>query len=90
MDIEEDIKRMKEIMRSAVDNTPEYINGIIIPNDIYYEFKRLLWNFMKSAKFEKKYYQHIYDTTNESQKATNDFITSLCEGINDGTVKFGK
>ena len=88
MDLEKDIKRMTEILKISDEKTPEYINGLIIPRYLLAEFESLLWSFMRSAKFEKKYNDYMMESTKRSQESVDDFVLTLCKGISEGTVNF--
>lgn len=89
MNEEENIKKMKAILDRAYDFTPPYLRGLLIPEEDLSSFHFLILHFIDMVKEAVKSRKQIWDTAQESQKAVDDFMVTLIEGIKEDTIKFG-
>ena len=78
-DVEEQIKEMDEIIKTAIETTPEFLKGLLIPDSMYSRFLSLINSFMKGAREGKKYFKLMMEGEAVREKMKLDFVMGICE-----------
>ncbi len=86
MTTEDNIIGIKNILKKAELNSPDFLSGVLISDYLYEEFRMLLNFVYKDALLSKKYAKQIYDTRNQSAKDLHENMTVLIDKIAKGEL----
>ncbi len=83
---EDNILNIKNIIKKAELDTPNFLSGVLIPDYLYEEFRMLLNFVCKDALKSKEYAKQIQDTRIKSDKDLNESMTVLIGKIAKGEL----